>query len=377
MGSLTQTETAPARGTVVQDGTVIQGTMMQAIVQDGYGSPDVLRAAQVERPAPGAGQVLIRVRAAGIDRGTWHLTAGRPYAVRLAIGLRRPRFPVAGMDAAGAIVEVGAGVTGFSAGDEVFGVVRGSFAEYAVASERTLAHKPAGLGFEQAAVVPVSGVTALVAVRDAGRVQAGQHVLVVGASGGVGTYAVQLAKAFGAEITGVCSTAKLDLVRSIGADHVIDYTVSDNPAPDNTAPDHTPPAFAHGNQRYDVIVFVNGTAGVSRLRRALAPRGTLVVVGGEDGGRWLGLGRQLRALALSPFVRQRLTTFVARPRRAELDALSALIQSGKVTPVVGASYPLAQVPEALRALEAGQARGKIAITVGSRPAALRPVARAS
>jgi len=352
MGSITQAETTVthaqgANGEATQ-GIGRQGAPMRAIVQDGYGSPDVLRAARVERPAPAAGEVLVRVRAAGVDRGTWHVMTGRPYAVRLALGLRRPRFPVAGMDGAGTVVAVGAGVTGFSVGDEVFGVLRGSFAEYAAARERTLARKPAGLGFEQAAVIAVSGVTALQAVRDAGRVQPGQHVLVVGASGGVGTYAVQIAKAFGAEVTGVCGTAKTDLVRSIGADHVIDYTTSD---------------FTEAERRYDVILFVNGTAGVSRLRRAVTPRGTLVVAGGEDGGGLLGIGRQLRAVTLSPFVRQRLTTFVAKPRHTELEALSALIQEGKVTPVIGATYPLAQVPDAVRDLEGGRARGKLVITV--------------
>ena len=352
MGSMTQVETtvthpAGTNGEATQD-VADQAALMRAIVQDGYGSPDVLRVARVERPAHAAGEVLVRVRAAGVDRGTWHVMTGRPYAVRLALGLRRPRFPVAGMDGAGTVVAVGAGVTGFAVGDDVFGVLRGSFAEYAAARERTLARKPAGLGFEQAAVVAVSGATALQAVRDAGRVQPGQHVLVVGASGGVGTYAVQIAKAFGAEVTGVCSAAKTDLVRSIGADHVIDYTKSD---------------FTEAERRYDVILFVNGTAGVSRLRRALTPRGTLVVAGGEDGGGLLGLGRQLRAVTLSPFVRQRLTTFVAKPRHTELDVLSALIQEGKVTPTVGAAYPLAQVPDAVRDLEAGRARGKLVITL--------------
>ena len=366
MGSITQVETempgARETGDEAAQGPEIrrpetQSTTMCAVVQEGYGAPDVLHAAQVERPAPAAGEVLVRVRAAGVDRGTWHVMAGRPYAVRLALGLRRPRFPVAGMDGAGTVVAVGAGVTRFAAGDEVFGVMRGSFAEYATARERSLAHKPTGLGFEQAAVVAVSGVTALQAVRDAGRVQAGQHVLVVAASGGVGTYAVQVAKAFGAEVTGVCSTAKMDLVRSIGADHVIDYTTSDfstGPA-DPDAPD--------GKGRYDVILFINGTAGVHRLRSALTPRGTLVIAGGEDGGGLLGLGRQMRALTLSPFVRQRLTTFVAKQRHTDLETLSALIQEGKVTPVVGATYPLAQVPDALRDLEAGRARGKFVITV--------------
>ena len=352
MGSVTQAEAAMAHAEGADgEATHVQGnqaTLMQAIVQDGYGSPDVLRTARVERPAPAAGEVLVRVRAAGVDRGTWHVMTGRPYAVRLALGLHRPRLAIAGMDGAGTVVAIGAGVTGFSVGDEVFGVLRGSFAEYAAARERTLARKPAGLGFEQAAVVAVSGSTALQAVRDAGRVQPGQHVLVVGASGGVGTYAVQIAKAFGAEVTGVCSTAKTDLVRSIGADHVIDYTRSD---------------FTEGDRRYDVVIFLNGTAGVSRLRHVLTPRGTLVVAGGEDGGSWLGLGRQLRAVTLSPFVRQRLTTFVAKPQRTDLETLSALIQEGKVTPVVGATYPLAQVPDAVRDLEAGRARGKLAITV--------------
>jgi len=347
MGSFTQAETVvtEAEGT---NGEAIRGSLMQAIVQDGYGSPDVLRVAQVERPSPAAGEVLVRVRAAGVDRGTWHVMSGRPHAVRLAFGLRRPRFPVAGMDGAGTVVAVGAGVTRFSVGDEVFGVLKGSFAEYAAARERTVAHKPAELGFEQAAVVAVSGVTALQAVRDAGRVQPGQHVLVVGASGGVGTYAVQVAKAFGAEVTGVCSTAKTDLVRSIGADHVIDYTKSD---------------FTAGDRRYDMVLFINGTHSASGLRRALTPRGTLVVAGGEDGGSWLGLGRQLRALTLSPFVGQRLTAIVAKQRHTDLEALGTLIQEGKVTPVVGATYPLAQVPDAVRCLEAGHARGKLAITL--------------
>jgi NADPH:quinone reductase-like Zn-dependent oxidoreductase len=321
---------------------------MQAIVQHGYGSPDVLRIAEINRPEIAADEVLVRVRAAGVDRGTWHLMAGRPYVMRLGLGLRGPRSPVAGMDLAGTIVAVGAEVTRLAVGDDVFGTGRGSFAQYAAAKERKLARKPAGLSVEQAAVVAVSGVTALQGLRDAGRVKAGQHVLVIGASGGVGTYAVQLAKAFGAEVTGVCSAAKADLVRSLGADHVIDYTRDD---------------VADGTRRYDLILDIGGNTRLSRLRRALTPGGTLVIAGGEDAGTWFGLGRQLRAFALSPFVRQRLTMVVAKQRHTDLEALSALIEAGTLTPVVGATYPLARVPDAIRHLEAGHARGKIAITI--------------
>jgi NADPH:quinone reductase-like Zn-dependent oxidoreductase len=319
---------------------------MRAIVQNGYGSADVLRMAEVDRPAIAADEVLVQVRAAGVDRGVWHFMAGKPYAARLALG--RPRNRVAGMDVAGVVVAVGAKVTRFAVGDEVFGVGRGSFAEYTAARADRLAHKPDGLSFEQAAVIAVSGVTALRAVRDSGRVHAGQQVLVIGASGGVGSYAVQLAKAFQATVTGVCSAAKVDLVRSIGADHTIDYTTAD---------------FADSGRQYDVIVDIGGLSRFSRLRRALTPRGTLVVTGGEGGGSWLGMGRPFHAFALSPFVRQRLTALIAVPRHADLETLGRLIQDGQLTPVVGATYPLAQAPEAVRQLEAGQARGKIAITI--------------
>lgn len=319
---------------------------MRAIVQNGYGSADVLGIAEVDQPLVGAEEVLVRVRAAGVDRGVWHFMAGKPYAARLGLG--RPRNRVAGMDLAGTVVVVGDAVTRFKVGDEVFGAGRGSFAEYAAAKEHKLAHKPAGLSFEQAAVTAVSGITALRAVRDAGRVQAGQHVLVIGASGGVGSFAVQLAKAFGAEVTGVCTTAKVDLVRSIGADDVVDHTEAD---------------FADGDRRYDVILDIGGLSRFSRLRRALTPRGTLVVVGGEGGGKWLGAGRPFHAFVLSPFVSQRLTAFIAVPGHADLETLRGLIEAGQVTPVVGATYPLAEAPEAVRQLESGQARGKIAITV--------------
>jgi NADPH:quinone reductase-like Zn-dependent oxidoreductase len=321
---------------------------MRAIAQVGYGSPDVLRMAQIARPEPAADEVLIRVRAAGIDRGTWHVMAGQPYAMRLGIGLRRPRNPVAGMDTAGTVVAVGTAVTRFAVGDEVFGVSRGAFAEYATAREGKLARKPTGLGFEQAAVIAVSGTTALKGLRDVGRVKAGQHVLVIGASGGVGSYAVQLAKAFGAEVTAVCRTSKADFVRSLGADHVIDYTRTD---------------FADDSASYDLIMDIGGSARLSRLRRALAPRGTLVIVGGEQEGKWIGMRRPLRALALSPFVRQRLTNYITVQNHTDMETLGSLIETGKVTPAVDAVYPLADVPEAVRHLVSGQAQGKIAITI--------------
>jgi NADPH:quinone reductase-like Zn-dependent oxidoreductase len=290
------------------------------------------------------------VRAAGLDRGTWHLMTGQPYLMRLmGFGLRRPKNRVSGLDVAGTVVAVGAEVTRFRAGDEVFGIARGSFAEYAAAREDKLAHKPANLSFEQAAVVPISGSTALQALRDAGRVEAGQKVLVIGASGGVGTYAVQLAKAFGARVTGVCSTAKVDLVRSIGADDVIDYTRQD---------------FADGSQHYDLILDIGGNSRLSRLRRALTPTGTLVIVGGEEGGKLTGgFGRSLRAPMRSLFVRQRLTMLVSKEHHTYLEALRPLIEAGQVTPAVDKTYPLAEVAAAMRRLEAGHARGKIAITI--------------
>jgi len=327
---------------------VAAGSTMRAIVQDGYGSADVLRSAQIARPAIGGAEVLLRVHAAGLDRGTWHLMAGRPYLVRLAVGLRGPRKPVPGLDVAGTVVAVGPEVTRFSVGDEVFGFSQGSFAEYAAARESKLAAKPANVSFEQAAVVPVSAVTALLALTDVGQVTAGQKVLITGASGGVGSYAVQLAKAFGAEVTGVCSTSKMDLVRSLGASHVLDYAQDD---------------FADGTRRYDLIVDIAGNPSLSRLRRALTPTGTAVIVGGEDSGNWTGMGRQLRALARSPFLRQRLAIVTPRQRSADLDRLTSLIEAGTVTPSIGATYPLDQVPQALRYLEAGQARGKVVITI--------------
>jgi NADPH:quinone reductase-like Zn-dependent oxidoreductase len=330
--------------------TSTTGQRMQAIVQARYGSADVLRLEETSRPAIGDDEVLVRVHAAGLDRGTWHLMAGQPYLIRITgYGVRAPKNPVPGLDVAGTVVAAGAGVTRFEVGDEVFGIGQGSFAEYVCAREDKLARKPANLTFDQAAAVAVSGLTALQGLRDAGRAEAGQHVLIVGASGGVGTFAVQIAKAFGAEVTGVCSTAKTGLVRSAGADHVIDYSQDD---------------FANGPQRYDLILDIAGNSPLSRLRRALTPSGTLVIAGGEDGGRWTGgMGRQLRALTLSPFVRQRLTMLVAKHRRADLERLAQFIEAGEVTPVIGNTYPLDQAPDAMRHLQAGHARGKLVITV--------------
>jgi NADPH:quinone reductase-like Zn-dependent oxidoreductase len=329
----------------------IEGTTMRAMIQDRYGeAANVLRLGDIDRPTFGDQEVLVRVHAAGLDRGTWHLMSGRPYLLRLmGSGLGSPKNPVPGLDVAGTVVAVGAGVTRFGIGDEVFGISQGSFAEYARAREEKLAQKPADLPFDQAAIVPVSGLTALQALRDVGHVEPGQRVLIVGASGGVGTFAVQVAKASGAEVTGVCSTAKMDLVRSIGADHVIDYTNDD---------------FASGPLRYDLLLDIGGNAPLSRLRRALTPSGTLVIVGGEGGGRWTGgFGRPMWALALSPFVRQRLTMKTPNEHFADLEHLARLITAGELTPIVDRAYPLEHVPEAMHYLVAGHARGKVVIAV--------------
>jgi NADPH:quinone reductase-like Zn-dependent oxidoreductase len=319
---------------------------MRAIVQDAYGSADQLSLSEIEKPAIAADEVLVQVRAAGIDRGTCHLMRGEPYLMRiLGLGFRGPKNRVPGLDVAGTVVAVGTAVTRFQVGDEVFGISRGSFAKYAAAREGKLVRKPAGVSFEQAAVVAVSGLAALQGLR-AGRIAAAQKVLIIGASGGVGTYAVQLAKAFGAIVTGVASTAKVELVRSIGADEVIDYTRED---------------FADGRQHYDLILDIGGNSRLSRLRRALTPKGTLVIAGGE-GPKWTGVGRQFRALALSPLVRQRLTMYISAHRQADLETLRQHIEAGHITPIVGKTYPFPEVPEAIRHLESGRAQGKIAIT---------------
>ncbi|MEU6312223.1 NAD(P)-dependent alcohol dehydrogenase [Streptomyces sp. NPDC047014] len=320
---------------------------MKAIVQDVYGPPEVLRLAETDRPVPGRGRVLVRVRAAAVDQGVWHLMAGMPYAVRAVTGLRAPRGRVRGMDLAGRVEAVGPGVTRFRPGDEVYGSGEGSFAEYACAKEGALAPKPRNLGFEEAAAVPVSGCSALTALRGTGRLGPGQSVLVLGASGGVGSFAVQLAKAYGTRVTGVCSAAKADFVRSLGADEVLDYAAADP---------------TDGSRRHDLVLDIAGNRPLAHLRRALTPRGTLVIVGGEGGGRWLGGNeRQLGALLLSPFVPHRLRPLTSVVRAAELEALTDLLEAGTVVPAVDRTYPLAEVPEAVRDLRAGRIRGKAVI----------------
>jgi NADPH:quinone reductase-like Zn-dependent oxidoreductase len=332
---------------------------VKAMTQDRYGSADVLTLEEIDRPAVGDDDVLIRVHAAGVGPEVWHLMTGRPYFVRLmGVGLRRPKARVVGRDVAGIVEAVGRHVTEFQPGDEVFGSCRGSFAEYAcagtadeagVGGDGVLAPKPANLTFEQAAGVPVSGVSALQGLRDAGGLQAGQSVLVIGASGGVGTFAVQLAKVFEAQVTGVCSTTKVDLVRSLGADQVIDYTRED---------------FADQPHRYDLILDTAGRRSLSQLRRALAPRGRLVIVGGEGGGRLTGgFERQLRAALLSPFIGQQLRAMVAVDRRKDLLYLKDLIEAGMLSPVISATYPLEEAPRALSDADEGHGRGKKVIAV--------------
>jgi NADPH:quinone reductase-like Zn-dependent oxidoreductase len=342
----TTEQAAPAHDQIKPD-----ANSMHAVIQDRYGSAEVLHHATIARPSTGENDVLIHVRAAGTHIGDWHLMTGQPYLMRImGFGLRAPKARIRGTDLAGTVVAVGAHVTGVQAGDEVFGTCDGSYAEYATARPDTLAPKPANLSFEQAAAVPTSAATALTAVRDAGHVTAGQQVLVIGASGGVGLFAVQIAKALGAEVTGVCSTAKIALVRSAGADHVIDYTQKDI---DSNA------------HRYDAIIDMGGNRPLSQLRRSLSPRGTLVLVGGEGGGRWIGsaMGRSLRALMLSPFVKQKLRMVLATVKRPALQALSQLIDAGQVTPIIDTTYPLSDAPDAIRRLCTGQAHGKIAIQI--------------
>jgi len=321
---------------------------MKAITQDKYGSADVLRLRDIERPTPSEREVLVRVQAAGIARGVLHVMTGEPYLMRLVgFGLLKPKNPVPGQDVAGIVTATGAGVTRFKIGDEVFGIAKGSFAEYAVAREDKLTHKPENLSFEQAAAVPISGLTALVAL-DAAGVTVGSNVLIVGASGGVGTYAVQIAVALGATVTGVASGSKADLVTELGAQRVIDYTRED---------------FADGSHTYDVIVDTGGMTSVSRLRKALQPKGTLVIVGGESGSRWNpGMGRQLKAAVMSPIVSQRLTSILNKEHYSGLDRLAKLATTGDVAPCIERSYSLAEVPEAVRRLEAGNVRGQIVIT---------------
>jgi len=325
---------------------------MKAVVQDRYGGPEVLEFRDIDQPVPKDNQVLVKVQAAGVHRGDWHIMTGLPYMIRLvvpALGPRRPKVPVLGMDVAGRVEAVGKDVTRFQPGEEVFGWTDGSFAEYAVAPEDHLAAKPAALSFEEAAVVPISGFAALQAVRDVGDVQAGQRVLVLGAAGAVGWFAVQVAKALGAHVTGVASTSQLELVGSIGADEVIDYTRTD---------------VTDGARQWEVIVDTGGRRTLAQLRRALTPTGTLAIVGGEGGGRLMGgFLRNLRAPVLSRFIGQRLRMLASKPNQKDLQVLRELIEAGKLRPLIGRTYPLGEVPEAMRALEAGKTRGKIVITV--------------
>jgi len=325
---------------------------MKAIVQDRYGGPDVLEFSDIGQPVPKDNEVLVQVQAAGLHRGDWHVMTGLPYLIRLVVpdlGLRKPKVPVRGMDLAGRVEAVGPNVTRFQPGDEVFGWADGAFAEYAAAPEDQLAPKPADLSFEQAAAVPTSGFAALQGLCDSGEVQPGQQVLIIGAAGAVGLFAVQLAKTFGAQVTGVASTTQLELVRSVGADEVIDYTRDD---------------VTDGTRRWDLILDTAGHRSLSQLRRALTPKGTLVIVGSEGRGRWLGgFDRSLRAPLLARLVGQRLRMLASKPGQQDLQTLQELLEAGKLTPVIGRTYPLGDVPEAMRQLVEGHTRGKLVITV--------------
>jgi NADPH:quinone reductase-like Zn-dependent oxidoreductase len=323
---------------------------MKAIVQDKYGPADVLKLEEIDKPEIADDEVLVRVFAAGVDRGVWHLMTGLPHLVRImGFGLLRPKTRTQGVDFAGRVEEVGNGVANLKPGDEVFGTCAGSFAEYAAARENMAVRKPENLSFEQAAAVPTSGVAALQALRDKGQLRPGQRALIIGASGGVGSFAVQIAKALEAHVTGVCSTAKMDMVRSIGADAIIDYTRED---------------FADAGTQYDVIIDIAGNRPLTHIRRALTPNGTLVIVGGEGGGRWLGgIDRQLRASIMSPLLRQNLRSLFSEQRRSDLKFLQGLLEEGKVRPAIDRTFALSDAPSAIRHLENGHSRGKIVIAV--------------
>ena len=326
---------------------------MKAIVYTEYGSPDVLQVRDVKKPVPTDDQILVKVRAASVNPLDWHFLRGTPYIARIGMmGLRKPKVPRLGVDVAGEVEAVGTNVAQFKPGDEVFGHKFGAFAEYVcVRADRGIALKPANLTFEQAASVPVAAVTAIQGLRDHGKVQPGQKVLINGASGGVGTFAVQIAKMFGADVTGVCSTRNLDLVRSLGADHVIDYTKED---------------FTKGDGRYDVILDNVGNQPLSGFRRVLTPNGICVMIGGggpNDGGLIGPMARPIKALLLSPFMSQKMGMFMADVTKGELTTLSDLIEAGKLTPVIDRTYALSQTADAIRYLEEGHARGKVIITV--------------
>ena len=325
---------------------------MQAIVQDDYGrSPEeVLRLENIEKPEPGDDDVMVRVHAASIHIGDWHVMTGFPYMLRVVgFGLRRPRVRVRGIDVAGTIEAVGSKVDRFHVGDAVFGTCEGAFAEYACAPQGNFAPKPANLTFEQAAAVPTSAFAALQGLRDKGKIQDGQRVLIVGASGGVGLFAIQIARSFGAEVTGVCGSAKTDLVRSVGADHVIDYNEED---------------FSRGATRYDLILDVGGNRSLGDLRRALTPDGTLVLAGGEGGNRVLGgTNRWIQAFAMSPFVKHKLRILSTVPNNDDLEFIKGLLESGAVAPVIDRTLPLTEVPAAMHLVTNGSLRGKIVIHI--------------
>jgi NADPH:quinone reductase-like Zn-dependent oxidoreductase len=327
----------------------VRGTRMRAVVYCEYGPPDVLKVEDIEKPVPGDDQVLVKVRAASVNPLDWHYVRGTPYFMRLDAGLRVPKVTRLGVDFAGTVEAVGKSVTRFRPGDEVFGGRTGAFAQYVLVREdRAIAPKPPNVTFEEAAAVPVAAITALQGLRDQGKIQPGQKVLINGASGGVGTFAVQIAKSFGAEVTGVCSTRNVDLVRSIGADHVIDYTKED---------------FTKGAQRYDLILDNVGNHSLSESKRVLNPKGTYVIVGGPS-GRWIDpLPRALSALVYKRFVSQDIRMFLAQLNQQDLTVLRDLLQSGKVKPVIDRRYRLTEAPQAIRYVEAGHARGKVVVTV--------------
>jgi NADPH:quinone reductase-like Zn-dependent oxidoreductase len=325
------------------------GQAMKAIVYREYGTPDVLEFQEVDPPVVADDEILLQVRAASVNPYDWHYVTGAPYLVRLSAGLRRPKQPIPGADMAGEVAAVGRNVTQFAPGDEVFGLGGGSFAEYVSVRADRMARKPAGLTFEQAAAVPMAGLTALQGLRDRGRLRSGQQVLVIGASGGVGTFAVQLAKSFGAAVTGVCSSRNVAAVGALGADHVVDYTRED---------------FVRGGRRYDLILDIAGNRSIADRRRALTPKGTLVLVGGPKENRWVGpLGSLVRMLVVSRVGRQRMVGMLTKNSVADLVFLGELLAAGTVTPVIERTYPLPEAPEALRYVGAGHAQGKIVITV--------------
>jgi len=335
---------------IATDGNKIRpaGGKMRAIVQDQYGETDVLRLEEIDKPQIGHNEVLVRIRAAGVHIGDWHVMAGLPYLLRVVgFGFRAPKVRVRGIDLAGTVEAVGQNVTRFQVGNDVFGTCEGAFADYAATPEDNLARKPADLTYEQAAAVPTSALAALQALRDAGGIKAGQQVLLVGASGGVGLYAVQIAKSFGAEVTGVCSTTKVDMVRSLGADHVIDYSEED---------------FTQSGQQYDLILVMGGNQSLSQLKQVLRPGGTLVPVGSEGGNRWVGGKAWIQAMLLSRLKRH-LRPLTTQPNQADLQFVTELLEAGKIRPVIDKTFPLSEAPEAIRYLTAGHARGKIIITV--------------